>query len=395
MSKKFSETTIKNIKLKNRIIRSATHESMCDENGSPSEKLKNLYITLAKNEVGAIITGYAGIQQNGKSDIMGMLMIDKDELIPAYKEITVAVKEYQTPIIMQIAHCGRQTNSKITGYPTVAPSAIRDKYFNQEVPKELNNDEIEEIINNFVESIRRAKQAGFDAVQLHCAHGYLLAQFLSSYTNRRTDKWGGSLENKFRILSEIFKRSKKINGDYPIWVKMNAYDGRKKGMRISEAVEIAKMLEKAGCEAIEVSCGIFEDGLFTIRSKKIPAEALFRFNPKFKNIPDFIKPLLTKVLHLVPQPKPIDNYNVEAAAQIKQNINIPVIVVGGIKSSSDIDSILDKVDCVSLCRPFIIEPNIVKKFKDKQQEKSKCINCNYCLMGIAEHPLKCYYGKIN
>ncbi|MBN1365407.1 MAG: NADH:flavin oxidoreductase [Syntrophaceae bacterium] len=393
----FEPASLAGIKLKNRIIRSATHEGMADEKGFPTEKLKKLYVNLAKGETGAIITGYAGIQPDGKTCLFNMIMIDSDDKIPAYKEITDAVHEYGTPIVMQIAHCGRQTRSKITGLPTVAPSAMRHKFYSEDKPKELSEQAIFEIIDNFVAATVRAKQAGFDGVQLHLAHGYLLAEFLSSHSNRRKDRWGGSTENKYRIIGEIFRRAKEKVGDYPILVKMNAYDGRRKGMQVEEAVRVAKMLEKSGCAAIEVSCGCFEDNLYSVRGKKLPAEAVMKYNFKYKKIPEFIKPIaipLAKTFMI--QPKPLLKYNLDAAVQIKKAVNIPVIVVGGINNIDDINDIIEnrKIDFVSMCRPFIIEPDIVSKFKNGTQTKSKCIMCNYCIIIIEELPLKCHCGKL-
>jgi len=393
----FEHTSLAGIKLKNRIIRSATHEGMADEKGFPTEKLKNLYIRLAKGDAGAIITGYVGIQADGKTCLFNMTMIDADDKITAYREITNAVHEYETAIIMEIAHCGRQTRSKITGLPTVAPSALRDAFYNEDMPKELSENEINEIINNFVSAIIRAKQAGFDGVQLHLAHGYLLSQFLSSHSNHRKDRWGGSTENKYRIVGEIFKKTKEKIGDYPILVKMNAYDGRKKGMKIEEAIQIAQMLEKSGCAAIEVSCGCFEDGLYTIRGEKLPAAAVMEYNFKFKNLPGFAKTIAIPITKtFMKQPKPLLKYNLDAAIQIKKAVNIPVIVVGGINNMDDINDIIgnNKVDFVSMSRPFIIEPDIVSKFKKGTQTKSKCIMCNYCVIIAEEHPLKCHYGKL-
>ena len=138
-----------------------------------------------------------------------MLMIDQERFVSSYETITEAVHEAETPIILQVAHCGRQTRSKITGFPTVAPSAIRDKFYNEEMPEELTEAQIDDIIDNFVRAIERAKRAGFDAVQLHAAHGYLLSQFLSPYTNRRRDRWGGTTENRFRIIREILRQVEK------------------------------------------------------------------------------------------------------------------------------------------------------------------------------------------
>jgi 2,4-dienoyl-CoA reductase-like NADH-dependent reductase (Old Yellow Enzyme family) len=393
----FEHTSLAGIKLKNRIIRSATHEGMADEKGFPTEKLKKLYIRLAKGGVGAIITGYAAIQADGKSSAFAMTMIDNDDSIPAYREITNAVHEYDTPIIMQIAHCGRQTRSKSTGLRTVAPSAIRDAFYNEDMPKELSEDEINEIIDNFVSAIIRTRQAGFDGVQLHSAHGYLLSEFLSSHSNRRKDSWGGSTENKYRIIDEIFKKAKEQVGDYPILVKMNAHDGRNNGMKIEEAVRIAQMLEKSGCAAIEVSCGVFEDGLYTMRGEKLPADAAMKYTFKYKNLPGLVKTIAKPILKtFMKQPKPLLKYNLDAAIQIKKNVNIPVIVVGGINNMDDINYIIKRsnIDFVSMSRPFIIEPDIVSKFNKGTQTKSKCIMCNYCLIIAEEKPLKCHYGKL-
>ena len=393
----FEEASLAGIKLKNRIIRSATHEGMADEKGFPTENLKKLYIRLAKGEVGAIITGYAGVQADGKSSFFAMSMIDSDESIPAYRETTNAVHEYGTPIILQIAHCGRQTRSKSTGLRTVAPSSLRDAFYNEDMPKELSEDEINEIIDNFVSAIVRAKQAGFDGVQLHAAHGYLLSEFLSSYSNRRKDNWGGSTENKYRIVAEIFRRAKEQVGDYPILVKMNAHDGRKNGMKIEEAIGIAQMLEQSGCAAIEVSCGVFEDGLYTMRGEKLPADAAMQYTFKYKKLPTLVKaiakPLLTAFMK---QPKPLLKYNLEAAMQIKKAVKIPVIVVGGINNMDDINHLIkdSNMDFVSMSRPFIIEPNIAAKFKQGTQTVSKCIMCNYCAIIGEEKPLKCHYGKL-
>ncbi|MFC2155965.1 NADH:flavin oxidoreductase [Acidobacteriota bacterium] len=393
----FEPTSLAGIRLKNRIIRSATHEGMADENGFPTKNLKKLYIRLTKGDPGAIITGYAGIQADGKSSLFAMMMIDNDDSIPGYREITNAVHKYGTPIIMQIAHCGRQTRSKTIGLQPVAPSAIRDVFFNEDIPKELSEDEINGIIDNFVSAIIRVKQAGFDGVQLHLAHGYLLSEFLSSHSNQRKDRWGGSTENKYRIVAEIFRRARELVGDYPILVKLNAHDGRKNGMKTEEAVRIAKMLEKSGCAAIEVSCGIIEDGLYTMRGKKLPVDAAMEYNFKYKNLPGPIKGISKPLLKaFMKQPKPLLKFNLDSAIQIKKSVNIPVIVVGGINNIDDINLIIgsQNIDLVSMCRPFIIEPNIVTRFHEGTQTKSKCIMCNYCAIIGEEKPLRCYYGKL-
>ena len=397
----FEASNIDGIKLKNRIIRSATGDGLADHSGRPTKELIEFYTRLAEGGAGAIITGLTGIQQDGKSSTYHPLMLDRDDFISDYQKLTDAVHQYDTPIILQLNHCGRQTRQGITGKPTLAPSARRDLYFLERRPKALSEQEIETIIDNFVKAIRRAKKAGFDGVQLHLAHGFLLSAFLSSNTNKRTDRWGGSVENKFRIIERIFAEARKEAGKFPVLVKMNAYDTRRDGMRISEAVAIAKLLERAGCAAIEVSCGMVNDGFITVRSEKFPTEAALEFSYQLSYLPRFVKwiirpfvPIFTELV--VPLPKELNLYNVGAARIIRKNVSIPIIVVGGIKRLADIESIINNhhADYVSMSRAFIIEPDIVNRFKEGRQTESSCISCNYCITCIENMPFKCFHGKV-
>lgn len=391
----FKEVKLREVKLKNRIFRSATHEGMSDKKGRPTRELIKKYEALAKGEVGAIITGYVGIQQNGKSPLKNMLMIDNDDNIKAFEELTSKVHIYNTPIFLQLAHCGRQTRSKVTRYKTVAPSPIRDKLYNEDKPNQLSECEIYEIIDNFVLGIERARKAGFDGVQLHLAHGYLLSSFLSPHMNKRNDKWGGNFENRFRIIKEIMEKARKLADDFPILVKINAYEKSKDGMKIEEAIKISKYLEELGCDAIEVSCGIAEDG-FLISRGGFPFDILVKDNFRMKKIPKLLNPIVKPILtETMGSPKPFFLYNLNSAEEIRKHVKIPIIVVGGIRKLEDIKNIIeqDRCDFVSMSRPFIIEADIVKKFKEGKQNESKCINCNYCMVGVEERPLKCYYGR--
>jgi len=376
MKSVFGDAEIAGVRLKNRIIRSATHEGMADTNGSPTEMMIKKYELLAKGEVGAIITGYAGIQQNGKSPMHNMLMIDSDAQIKPFQELTRRIHEYGTPIFLQIAHCGRQTRSKITGFPTVAPSPIKDKMYNEEIPHALSEAEINEIIDNFVLAVQRAKKAGFDGVQLHAAHGYLLSSFLSPHMNKRSDKWGGSTENRFRIVGEIIRQARARVGEYPILAKINAYEKSKDGIRTEEVMKISRCLEQEGCDGIEVSCGIAEEGFVTSRGD-FPFEMIATNNFKMEKVPRLFYPLVELVIErTMASPEPRFLYNLDHAEKIKKNVSIPVIVVGGIRKLKDIRNIIEQERCdfVSMSRPLIIEPNLVKKFKEGRQSESKCIN---------------------
>lgn len=395
----FENTVVSGIPVKNRIFRSATHDGLADDNGAPTQKLINKYAYMAKNNVGCIITGYAGVSENGMSPYPAMLKLHKDELIDSYKELTAAVHSYDTPIIAQLAHCGRQTSSKAIGVQKAAPTAMRHLFY-WDKAKALDEAEIYQIVDDFVSAAVRAKKAGFDGVQLHGGHGYLLHDFLSSYGNRRNDCWGASLENRCRIVELIIKGIKENTDNMPVWIKLSAADNRKNGMNIDDSVEIAKRLEKAGLDCIEVSCGSVEDGMSTMRSRVMPMDAVFRYKEPCASFPKGLKEFSRKAANLInpmmKQPIPLENFNVGYAESIKKNVSIPVIAVGGIHRLDDMEYIVSNgmADFVSMCRPFICEPNLVTKLMNGTQKQAKCIMCNYCGLVIEKENTKCLYGKI-
>jgi len=391
----FEDSSIAGMNLKNRIIRSATHEGLGDKDGRPLPALTGLYLKLAQGGVGAIITGYAAIQKNG-STFMNMRIFDRDDLINDYKKMNTQLEELGVPIIVQLAHGGGQTSKRVIGEQPAAPSKRKYALFSS-IARELTDSEIGEIIDNFALAVERSKKAGFTGAQIHAAHGYLLHQFLSPHLNARSDRWGGTVDNRFRILSSIIQKSREKVGNYPILAKFSAYDGDKNGIRLDEGVKIAELFQKSGYDAIEVSCGGSEDGFNATRVPKIPMDAALALVPWLRSIPKPKKILMRIMGALLVKPRfPLNNYNVDAAARIKRNVDIPVIVVGGIRRLKDMENIISekKADYVSMCRPFIIEPGIVNKFKSGAQDESKCINCGYCLMGITGSKLKCYYGKV-
>ncbi|WP_320052759.1 NADH:flavin oxidoreductase [uncultured Acetobacteroides sp.] len=391
MKKVFEPIKLAGIVFPNRIIRSATYEGMSDKDGKPTEQLLKKYTALAKGGVGGIITGFIGVNQQGMSTGYYMSQINNAESAKGYKVITGKMHELGTPIIAQLNHCGGQTKEEATGMPAIAPSKIADYK-----AREMTKAEILEVIEAFVQGIKKAKEVGFDGVQIHMAHGYLLSEFVSPRMNRRTDEWGGSTENRFRIVKTIYEKARKEVGNYPIIVKMNGYETLKNGMTIEEAVKIAKLLEQAGCDGIEVSNGTVKAGLATMRGS-VPWEMMVAQNKRLNKMPKFIKRLIgIAATKTFPQPQPKSLYNLDAASSIKQAVNIPVIVVGGITNLADIEDIIntEKCDAVSMSRPFIMESDLVNKFKAGKQTQSKCIQCNFCIIGSENGPLRCYYGKL-
>lgn len=391
MNKVFEPFQLAGITFPNRIIRSATYEGMSDKDGRPTELLLKKYTALAKGGVGGIITGFIGVNQQGKSTGYYMSMINNAETVKAYKELTKKMHELGTPIIAQLNHCGGQTKEVNTGMPVIAPSKISDYK-----AKEMTKAEILEVIEAFVQGVKNAKEAGFDGVQIHIAHGYLLSEFVSPRMNRRTDEWGGNTENRFRIVKTIFEKARKDVGNYPIIAKINGYETLKNGMSIGESVKIAKLLEQVGCNGIEVSNGTIKAGLATMRGN-VPWQMLVAQNDRLNKMPLVVESIIgTVAKKTFPQPQPKSLYNLDAATAIKIAVNIPVIVVGGITNMNDIETIINqnKSDLVSMCRPFILETDLVNKFKTGQQTQSKCIQCNFCIIGVEKAPFRCYYGKV-
>lgn len=368
----FKKYNIGGIEINNCVFRSATEEGLADENGRPTEALIRKYEMLARGEIGCIITGFLGVSEQGKSSIPGMCLLDSDDKIDAYRQMVDRIHALRTPIIAQIAHCGQNGVMKRAGNVN-----------------RLREEQIYEIIDDFVQAAIRAKKAGFDGVQLHCAHLYLLSHFLSKSTNHRKDQWGGSLDHRFRIVKEILENIRRQCPDYPIFVKMNGYEVDHYEKSLADAVEIAKRMEQCGVNAIEVSCGINFRKMGATNGQ-VPTDMILQ-----EMIPSMARPLVRPLIPLViGKTKNHTLYNLDAAKRIKSQVSIPVIVVGGIRSVADIEKAMQEVDAVSMSRALILEPGLIRKFKEQKQTMAKCIQCNYCLIGVEKRPLRCYYGRI-
>ncbi len=394
----FENCQVGKVKLKNRIIRSATHDGLADEDGGPSEELIRKYAFLAQNEVGCIIQGYAIVSPEGASSYPRCLAFYGDSVADKYKKLTDAVHQYGTPIIAQLAHCGRQTSSKLIGVKKIAPSAKRHLFYPDKA-KAMTVEDILRVEDAFVEAIVKAKEYGFDGAQIHLAHGYLLHDFVSANGNKRKDDYGKDIYGRCKIVKEILQKARAKAGDFPIWVKLSATDKRKKGMRIAYAIEVCKLLKEYGVDAIEVSCGSVQDGMNTMRSRRMPMDAVFKYREPVASMPRFLNKFClacAKLINpLLPQPKPLTMFNYDSAMAIKDNVDIDLILVGGVAKLDDMQKAVDSgIGAVSMCRPFICEPNLAKKLKEGKVTQSRCVMCNYCGLVIEKEPTKCLLGRI-
>lgn len=335
------------IRVKNRFIRSATCEYLADNDGRPGEGFKELYEKLAKGKIGIIITGYSYVMINGKSN-PAQSGIYSNDLIASWKEVTKVVRGYDSIFLMQIVHGGRQVRKKNNPGPIWAPSAVPDSAFKTE-PLEMTETQIKEVIDAFIKAAGRAEESGFNGIQLHVAHGYLLSQFISPYTNRRTDNYGGNQEKRTRIVIEIIKGIKEIvDEEFIISAKINGEDSIEGGLKLKQAIESVKLLKEAGLDFIEISGGMAESKLGTVRKdiENVDQEGYFRDHSK----------------------------------EIRKEVGIPTASVGGYRTLEFIEQTLrsSDADFVSLCRPFIREPDLLLKFEKNEIDKVACISCNRC-----------------
>jgi 2,4-dienoyl-CoA reductase-like NADH-dependent reductase (Old Yellow Enzyme family) len=344
---------------------------MASEGGSVTDELIKLYRTLAEGGVGLIITGAAYVQQSGKS-VPCLTGIYRDDLIPGLRKIAETVHEHGDgcKVAIQLLHCGRQS---FVLENTIAPSAVFEPVV-KKMPREMTIEEIEETIEAFAKAARRAKEAGFDAVQLHAAHGYLLSEFLSPYTNRRTDEYGGSTGNRTKIVEDIYKRIvENVGTDFPILIKINVDDFLEGGINLNESKKIAERLSKTGFAAIETSGCMWE---VTTRSKEelgwVPAmlpESRMSIRSKDK-----------------------EAYYLAYAREIRKVIAAPLILVGGIRSLDVVENILAEgsVDFVALCRPLIRQPDLPNRWlKEIGGLTADCISCNGCVRSTMVGGIRC------
>lgn len=357
----FEVTTINGLKLSNRLVRSATWEGLCAEDGRPTPALIELYRKLAQGGVGLIVTGIAYVTADGRP-LPGALGLHDDALAADIRALTEAVHREGGRICIQLGHAGGQTRSSLCGGRPLAPSAVAAPQYHPESPQEMTTDDIERVIEAFAAAARRAKGYGFDAVQLQAAHGYLLNQFLSPHTNLRSDAYGGDLKRRSRFLLEVYARVRAAVGDgYPVLVKLNGSDHLAEGFGLDEAVLVAKALDAAGVDAIEVSGGTPASG---------------ERNPLRRGIASPAQ----------------EAYNLPLARAIRPAVRCPVLVVGGIRSVWTAKGILRRgeADYIALCRPLVRQPDLPKRWRWAEGGTlSRCNSCNGCFKTALRGSMKC------
>jgi 2,4-dienoyl-CoA reductase-like NADH-dependent reductase (Old Yellow Enzyme family) len=354
MSILFEPGTIGKRELRNRLIRSATAEHMSDLDGRPQKPLADLYRELARGGVGLIITGHCFVHERGRCQIR-MTGAHKDDLLPDLEMLAAAVHEEDGLLVMQINHGGRQcAEDAIPGSP-LAPSPVSASK-GKEPPEELSEEGIKEIISAFGDAAGRAKAAGFDGVQIHAAHGYLINQFNSPATNRRTDRWGGTSSRRMRLLEEVAAAVRdRVGDDYPVLIKLGMVESARDGLTLKDSAEIVRHLADWGIDALEVSGGVGRTSV----------------------IKDILRP-------------EDEGYFLDAVRAAREATDLPIALVGGMRSKNLMERILEEgtADFISVSRPLIREPDLLQRFLEGQ-ERSTCISCNRCWPNPGEFGIAC------
>lgn len=356
LGKLFEPGAIGTLTLTNRLVRSATAESLADDEGCPLPQLGEMYRALAEGGVGLIVTGHAFVDARGRCH-QRMAGLHKDELIPHWQSITRIVHDAGGKIAAQINHGGRQCAENAVSGPLLAPSPIALNA-DRPRPQEMSEAEIRSAIRAYALAAGRAKAAGLDAVQLHGAHGYLIHSFNSPASNWRRDGWGGSPAKRLRFLEAVASAVRdEVGGDYPFFIKLGTVDWVRDGLSENDGIEIVRHLRDMGFDGLEISGGIGEGN-----SRK-------------------------GVLH-----ETEEAYFLPIARKARTATDLPLILVGGMRSLAVMTRILDEgaADFVSFCRPLIREPDLPNRLR-AGQDKATCVSCNQCWPRSGELGVSCHY----
>lgn len=346
----FDRVKIKNLTAKNRAVRSATNErGFCSQTGEMTEELLKVYEELILGDVGIIITSFANVLE-WDQPAQYMLGIYHDKFIDGFRPLTELARAHDCKIILQIVHGGSQSLHDVENRTILGASSVENLY-SKVTPKEATGEELAEIVTAFGDAALRAKKAGFHGVQIHGAHGYFLSQFLNPYYNRREDQYGGTVENRSRLIFEVYQEiRKRVGEDFIVSIKINCEDFMERGATLEDTLCLCRKLSQMGIDLIEVSGG---------SASSDPGKGAIR---PMKSEED-------------------QSYFYLQGKKIAEEVQAPVALVGGHKSFGRIQEILNdsKIEFISLSRPLVSEPDLIQRWKE-DRAPARCISCNRCFL---------------
>lgn len=398
----FHPLRVGRMEVSGRVWKTATSETRATRDGFIENEFIDFYEPIAWAGTPLIITGNLYVSFSGKPTYRNA-GIDADDKIPGLQRLVDTVHKHGSLIVAQINHCGRQMNPEAIGVKdALSASDVRDKIMLTK-PRPMTYAEIQRTVEEFAAAALRAKKAGFDGVQVHFAHGYLLSEFLTPHTNRRTDNYGGSFEKRLRFPLEVMRAVRaRVGADFPILAKVNGADLLmvKGGLDTADLVRITQALEAEGLDAVEISCGHYEsgfpmirghfDGFFEAQIKEGAGQFMsvgMKLAARLANAP-----LATAANHLWP---PKEGFNLDFARHFKAGLKIPVITVGGFQSPQAMEQAIaaGETDAVSIARAMIADPFLVKHLRDGTRGP-QCDFCNGCIARAGGSPVDCYNEKL-
>ena len=378
------------VTLRNRVIRSAAFESMGKDFG-PTEMLKDYHVSVARGGVGMTTLAYAAVNRGGISFNSQLWL--RDEIVPALRDITDAVHAEGAAVGIQIGHCGNMTHWSTAGvFPTGASYGFN--LYSPTFVRKLRRSECIDLAKDFGKAVRTAHEAGFDSVEVHAGHGYMISQFLSPYTNHRHDEYGGSLENRMRLmnmcLDEVLENARRYN--MAVLVKHNMEDGFKRGIQIPESIEIAKEIERHGVDGIVLTSGFVSKAPMAVMRGKIPTKSMAYYMPR-ADLPQKIVISLFGDM-MIKQYDFEECYFLENAKLFRKALKGPLIYVGGLVSREGIERVLDEgFECVQMARALVNDPDFVNKMRNGDMTtRSGCDHRDYCMARMYSDKMICCHN---
>ncbi len=383
----FTPCKIGPVELRNRVIRSAAFENMAYGN-SPSQDLFNYHTAVAKGGVGMTTVAYAAVNRSGLS-FDGQLWMRK-EIVPELRKMTDAIHSYGAKVSIQLGHCGNMTHRATCGCTPVGASSGFNLY-SPTWARALKKDEILSLVEDFGTAVDLAREAGFDCVEIHCGHGYLISQFLSPYTNRRRDEFGGSLENRMRFMKLVMANVLKHAGsDMGVIAKVNMHDGFKGGMQTEECLEVAKELEKMGVHALVLSAGFVSRAPMEVMRGAMPLKTLAHYMD-MKHFWWLKAGLALGGRILIPSVPYKEAYFLDDAKVFRKDLKMPLIYVGGMTSKAKMEEVLSEgFTALQVARALVRDTEFVNKLRSGEQECSQCGHSNYCIGRMYTLEMKCH-----
>ena len=380
----FTPATIGPLTLRNRTIRSAAFEGMA-EHYSPSEKLYQYHTSVAAGGIGMTTLAYASVSRSGLSFESQLWM--RPEIIPGLRRITDSIHSHGAAASIQLGHCGNMTHISTAGQIPIGASTGFNLY-SPTIVRGMSRKEIAEVAKDFGRAVKTAREAGFDAVEIHAGHGYLISQFLSPYTNRRRDEYGGSLDNRMRFMRECMNEVMTAAGsDMAVIVKTNMYDGFKGGIEIPEALTIAKELEKCGAHALVLSAGFVSRAPMVVMRGAMPLQTMTHYMH-----PWWLKYGVKAVGKYMIKSEPFKEcYFLDDALKFRAELKLPLIYVGAIVLRKGIEKVLGQgFQFVQMGRALINEPDFVNRMRDENRQRCGCDHVNYCIARMYSLDMVCH-----